>query len=74
MLPALVVWLLQDSRYGEVTGVSSQDRAAGGIKRAQHRGEERACISASKISCSVAVHVKRAVGLPSAVNGAASSE
>ena len=38
MLPALVVWLRQDSRYGEVAGVSSQDRAAGGIKRAQHRG------------------------------------
>ena len=36
LLPALVVWLRRDSRYAEVAGVSSQDRAAGGIKRAQH--------------------------------------
>ena len=36
--------------------------------------EERASFSASKLACASSVHMKRAVGLPSAVSGAASSE
>ena len=36
--------------------------------------EERASFSASKLACAPLVHIKRAVGLPSIVSGAASSE
>ena len=38
VLPALIVWLRQDRRDGEVAHVSRQDRAAGRVKREQHWG------------------------------------
>ena len=69
VLPALIVSLRQDSCGGEVALVSHQDRTVGRVKRGQ-----QACFSASKLACAAAVHVKCALRLPSAVNGAASSE
>ena len=59
---------------GEVARVSRQHRRRAGSNVRSTGAEERACFSASKLSCAAAVHVKRAIGLPSAVNGAASSE
>ena len=74
MLSAFVIWLRQDSRDGEVARVSRQHHVVGKRSNVRSTGaEERVCFRASKLACAAAVHVKRAVGLPSAINGAASS-
>ena len=65
MLPALVVWLRQDSHYGEVARVSSQDRTAGRVNRAQHRRRGEGQLQRVE-------DLLRGSG-PRAVNGAASS-
>ena len=63
---ALVVHLSQDRRNGDVTRVH-------GSKVHNTGAQERTSFSASKLAWVSAVHMNRPVGLPSAVNGAATS-